>query len=312
MAGKTLFITHALCEGHSMGGTHPEAPARIRAIIERLEATGAMSMVERSEAPALVDESMILRAHDAQLWEKIKKTAPKRGSALVSKEAIMGPGTMEAILRGVGGAVEAVERVVRGDNPNAFVAIRPPGHHATRSKAMGFCFVNNVAVAALRALDLPGIERVAVVDIDVHHGNGTEDILAGNPRAMMASTFGSGIYPGNGDIPMASNMANAPLEPYLDSTRMRERALRDVLAPLDAFAPSLILVSAGYDAHEDDAMGNQTWTDDDYQWWFEQLSALARRHAGGKLVAVLEGGYELGSLARCVERSLQGMQGAPA
>ena len=306
MSPRTLFVSHALCEGHWMGPGHPESPERPRAIIERLESSGMMGRLEGIEAPALRSEAPILRAHDARLWELIKSSAPQQGLAKVSSEALMSPGSLEAIKRAVAGSLEAVERVVSGRNPNAFVVTRPPGHHATRSQAMGFCFVNNVAVSALHAICELGVERVAVVDIDVHHGNGTEDILAGEPRAMMGSTFGAGIYPGNGEVARGPNMANAPLRAHMDRMAMREVA-RSVLAKVDAFKPGLVLVSAGYDAHVDDEMGNQIWEDEDYQWWFEQLQAIADRHAGGKLVAVLEGGYELGSLARSVERSLMAM-----
>lgn len=305
MLSKTLFVTHPACLGHEMQAGHFESPERLRAIVSKLEASGAMARMERVEAPACLDEKVIGRAHDLALWRRIVSAAPGSGRSAVSPEAIMSPGTLDAISRGVGGAVEAVERVCSGRNPNAFVAVRPPGHHATRSEAMGFCFVNNAAIGALHALGALGLSRVAIVDIDVHHGNGTEDIVASDPRLFMASTFGLGIYPGNGERPLGENMANVGLAPGAGGAQMRARVLSEVIPALDAFAPQLVVVSAGYDAHLDDPLGNQGWDESDYAWWFHELKGVAARHAQGRLVAVLEGGYDVDALARSVRASVE-------
>jgi acetoin utilization deacetylase AcuC-like enzyme len=304
---KTLFVTHEDCLGHDMGPGHHESPERLKAILRRLDGSGTMATLERVDAPLCVDDGPILRAHDAAYWRELQKKAPRFARQAVAPEAIMSRGSMAAIRRGVGGALLAVERVVGGENPNAFVAIRPPGHHALRGEAMGFCFVANAAVAAHRALDM-GLSRVAIVDIDVHHGNGTEDVVGGDSRILMASTFARGIYPGGGEIPRAANMANLPLPPKTAGASMRMMARSMLFPALDAFAPELVVVSAGYDAHKDDPLGNQLWDDDDYGWWFEELQELANRHAKGRLVAILEGGYDLDALARSVERSIVAMR----
>lgn len=308
---QTLFVTHDACLRHDMGAEQAESPKRLAAIIDRLESTGLMAKMERIEAPAMIDEAPILRAHSPKLWRSIVESSPREGFSSVSREAIMSPGTIKAIRRAAGGSVEAVERVVAGRNPNAFVAVRPPGHHATRDAAMGFCFVNNAAIAALHALDALGLSRVAIVDIDVHHGNGTEDIVAGDSRIYMASTFGAGIYPGNGEHPLGDNMENVPLENRTPSAAMRQIALAKVIPALDKFKPELVIVSAGYDAHKNDPLGNQRWEDEDYHWWFSELMGVAQRHSGGRLVAILEGGYNVQALARCVEQSVLAMMGKP-
>lgn len=305
--GKTLFVTHADCLEHDMGPGHHESPERLRAILARLRESGVMASLEQQEAPLCQEDGPILRAHTPEYWERVQRAAPSSGRRALAPEAIMSVGTLAAIRRGVGGALLAVDRVMEGRNPNAFVAIRPPGHHARPDEAMGFCFIANAAVAAYRALDR-GLSRVAIVDIDVHHGNGTEDVVAGDARILMASTFARGIYPGSGERPKAQNMANAALAPHTDGPRMRRIAQGEVLPALEAFAPELILVSAGYDAHREDPLGNQLWEDEDYAWWFQQLQELANRHAQGRLVAILEGGYEVNALARCVERSVIAMR----
>lgn len=305
---KTAFISHPDCIKHKMSSAHVESPQRLIAIHDRLEQTGLMATLDVVEAPIVQDESVILKAHTAELWDKILNASPIFNNVSISPEAIMSPGTLQAIRRGVGGTIEAVNRVCTGQNANAFVAIRPPGHHATREEAMGFCFVNNAAIGAYHALDHHQLSRVAIVDIDVHHGNGTEDVIANDPRLYMASTFAFGIYPGNGSDPMGSNMTNVGLKADQTGAWMRAKVLETVIPALKAFAPELIIVSAGYDAHKDDPLGNQCWNETDYFWWFEQLQEIANECAGGKLIAVLEGGYNVDALARSVEHSILAMQ----
>lgn len=309
MPTTTAFLTHRACQLHDMGRTHQESPARLAAIIGHLESSGRMDSLDVVEAPACVKDAPILAAHTSKLWSAIVAKAPQHNLAGFDSETVMCPYTLEAIRRGVGGTLEAVDRVIAGINKNAFVAVRPPGHHATREKAMGFCFVNNVAIGAYHAVNAHGLTRVAIIDIDVHHGNGTEHIIAGDMRFYMASTFGLGIYPGNGSNPLGSNMLNAGLQPERDGAYMRQLVAQKILPALEDFKPELVMVSAGYDAHRDDPLGNQLWNDEDYHWWFEQLQQVADNHAQGRLVAVLEGGYNPDALARSVAFSLDAMQG---
>lgn len=312
MLNTTAFITHQACQLHDMGRSHQEAPIRLAAIMSHLDATGRLALLDVVEAPECTTDAPILAAHTNKLWQAILSKSPSRGLAGFDGETQMCPHTLQAIRYGVGGTIEGVDRVLDGINKNAFVAVRPPGHHATRDKAMGFCFVNNVAIGAYHAVNQHGLERVAIIDIDVHHGNGTENIVAGDKRFFMASTFALGIYPGNGVKPLGDNMLNAGLRPNSDGAVMRDVVLNQLIPALNAFKPQLVLVSAGYDAHGDDPIGNQLWEDEDYHWWFEQLQGVANTHANGRLVAVLEGGYNPEALARCVGQSIDAMRGLPA
>lgn len=311
MSNTTALLTHKICQLHDMGRAHPESPTRLATIMNYLQKTGRLDSLDVVEATRCVDDNAFTRAHNKKLWEAIISKAPVTGLAGFDNETQMCPHTLDAIRYAAGGTIDAVDRIITGVNKNAFVAVRPPGHHATREKSMGFCFVNNVAIGAYHALEKHGLTKVAVIDIDVHHGNGTEHIIAGDTRFYMASTFGIGIYPGNGEKPLSDNMTNVGLRPNTTSVAMRQTVLSKIIPALEAFQPQMIMVSAGYDAHEDDPIGNQGWVDSDYYWWFQQLQNVADNYSNGRLVAVLEGGYNPEALARSVGASLDAMQGKP-
>jgi acetoin utilization deacetylase AcuC-like enzyme len=210
------------------------------------------------------------------------------------------PDTWQAVLRAAGAAVAATDAVLDGDAASAFCAVRPPGHHATRDQAMGFCFFNNVAIAARHALDRRGLKRVAIVDFDVHHGNGTEDIIAGDERVLMASIFQHPLYPFSGAVPLGTNMVNVPVPPYTRGAEVREMIEAMWMPRLEAFRPQMVFVSAGFDAHRDDELGQLGLVEADYEWITRRIKDVADRHAKGRIVSCLEGGYALGALARSV------------
>jgi acetoin utilization deacetylase AcuC-like enzyme len=236
------------------------------------------------------------------LLEQVSAAGVRRA---IDADTIAAPGTWAAVVRAAGAAVAATDAVIDGAVTNAFCAVRPPGHHATRDVAMGFCFFNNVAVAARHALDVRGLERVAIIDFDVHHGNGTEDIVAGDERILMASFFQHPLYPYSGAVPMGTNMVNVPVPPYTRGPAIRALIEENWIARLDAFRPQMVFVSAGFDAHRDDELGQLGLVEADYAWITEQVKALAVRHAQGRIVSCLEGGYNLGALARSVAAHLR-------
>lgn len=295
----TAWYSHADCAGHEMGAWHPEAPARLGAIDDRMIASGLAEAVVREDVP-LVEEADLLRVHGEAHVDRLRKTAPLEGYAAIDADTMMGTGSINAIFRAAGAAVAATDAVVAGRARNAFCSVRPPGHHATRDQAMGFCFVNNVAVAAARALDVHGLDRVAIVDFDVHHGNGTEDIFAGDDRVLMVSIFQHPFYPYSGVDHPAANMLNVPMPAYADGAAVRAVVEQKWLPALDAFRPQMVFVSAGFDAHREDDLGQMRLVEADYAWITERLLEVADRHAGGRLVSCLEGGYNLSALGRSV------------
>jgi acetoin utilization deacetylase AcuC-like enzyme len=295
-----------------MGRGHPECPERLDAISDHLIATGLIDALDLREPP-LADEAQLARAHaTAHVRELRAAMEPLRHSGehcQIDPDTSAGPGTWQAALRAAGAAVAATDAVIDGSADTAFCAVRPLGHHATRDAAMGFCFFNNVAVAARHALDVRGLERVAVIDFDVHHGNGTEDIVAGDERILMASFFQHPLYPYSGAVPKGTNMVNVPVPPYARGPQVREAIEQMWLPRLDAFGPQMIFVSAGFDAHREDELGQLGLVEDDYAWITRQLVALAQRHAQGRIVSCLEGGYHLGALARSVAAHLRVLGG---
>ena len=304
----TAFITHADCLRHDMGSYHPECPQRLSAIDDQLISSGIGQYLQHYEAPrATLDQ--IARVHPREYIEAIQAAAPARGIVHLDPDTAMSPGTWDAVLRAAGAAVLATDLVIGAQAESAFCSVRPPGHHATRNRAMGFCFFNNVAIAARHALEAHGLERVAVIDFDVHHGNGTEEIFEDDERVLMVSTFQHPFYPYSGADDPAPNMVNVPLAAGTGSAGFREAVTDTWLPALEAFAPQMVFFSAGFDAHIEDDMAMLRLVDADYGWVTREVKAVAERHAGGRIVSVLEGGYALSALGRSVVQHLRVLGG---
>jgi acetoin utilization deacetylase AcuC-like enzyme len=305
---KVAYISHPSSLDHEMGDYHPECPERSAAIADRLLLRGTLDFLQALDAPAASDEQ-IVRAHSARYLAELRAAAPASGFHQVDPDTAMNPHTLTAALHAAGAGVLAVEKVVRGEVGRAFCNVRPPGHHAERDQAMGFCFLNNVAIAVRHALDVLGLDRVAVIDFDVHHGNGTEDILAGDERVLMVSSFQSGLYPFNGEVAKGTNMCNVPLPPYSGGGALREAVQERWIPALLAFDPQLIVVSAGFDAHREDDMSQMGWTDEDYEWLARRIVGIAEACCEGRMVSMLEGGYAIPALARCVDTHVRILAG---
>ncbi|HSO06151.1 MAG TPA: histone deacetylase family protein [Pelomicrobium sp.] len=293
------YITHPDCGLHDMGSYHPECPARLTAIEDQLIASGMINLLLHEEAP-LATREQLERVHPAAYIDALEASVPEHGLVHLDPDTAMNPHTLQAAKRAAGAAILATDLVIGKKVRAAFCSVRPPGHHAERARAMGFCFFNNVAVGAVHALAHHGLKRVAVVDFDVHHGNGTEDIFAGDPRVLMASTFQHPFYPYSGVEGRSEQMVNIPLAAYSSGERFREAVSRHWLPALDAFAPEMVFISAGFDAHRDDDMASLMLTEADYAWVTERLKEVAERSAQGRVVSLLEGGYELHALGRSV------------
>ncbi|KNZ32162.1 MAG: deacetylase [Methylibium sp. NZG] len=308
----TAFYSHPDCRRHHMGRGHPECPERLDAIDDFLLASGLDVALERREAP-LLDLRVAGCAHEsnyvAELRELMEQVASTGEPRALDPDTSAHPGTWPAVQRAAGAAVAATDAVIKGEVENAFCSVRPPGHHATRAQAMGFCFLNNVAIAARHALDVHGLQRVAVVDFDVHHGNGTEDILAGDERALMVGIFQHPLYPGSGGVPLGTNMLNLPIPPYTRGAEVRLLIDQHWMPRLEEFKPQMIFISAGFDAHRDDELGQLGLVEADYEWITRRIKAVADRHAEGRIVSCLEGGYDLGALARSVAAHLRVLAG---
>lgn len=300
----TAFITHADCLLHDMGTHHPEQPARLRAVEDQLIASGLFGHLRLAEAP-LAGREHLERVHAPAYIDAIEAAAPEKGIVHLDPDTAMNPHTLTAALRAAGAAVLATDMVIRGEVANAFCNIRPPGHHAERRRAMGFCLFNNVAVAAAHALERHGLQRVAIVDFDVHHGNGTEDIFRDDPRVLMVSTFQHPFYPYSGIAGRSERMVNIPLAAYSAGREFRAAVEQYWLPALEAFKPEMLFVSAGFDAHRDDNMAMLDLVEADYAWVTGRIKAVADRHARGRIVSVLEGGYELHALGRSVMAHLK-------
>lgn len=297
----TLLLTHPASIGHETPEGHPERPDRIRAI-ERVLADPHFAPLKRQDAPPAEIDRLTL-CHPAEYVEMLRDASPREGLARIDADTTMSPGTWEAALRGAGGAVAAVDAVMAGEARNAFVAMRPPGHHAEIATAMGFCFFNNAAIAARHAQKAHGIERVAIVDFDVHHGNGTQDIFWSDKSVLYASTHQMPLYPGTGaktETGEHGTIVNAPLAAGDGGAEFREAMESTILPRIADFRPGLIVISAGFDAHYRDPLGNLKLEEDDYAWVTLELMEAAQASAGGRLVSVLEGGYDLQALSRSV------------
>jgi acetoin utilization deacetylase AcuC-like enzyme len=295
----TAYITHPECLRHDMGHQHPESPSRLGAIGDRLLTSHLFDYLQHMEAP-LAHRTHLLRVHDAAYIDAIEAASPYQGTVDLDGDTAMNPHTLEAAYRAAGGGIMAVDRVMRGEIANAFVAVRPPGHHATRNRSMGFCIFNNVAVAAAHALEAHGLQRVAIVDFDVHHGNGTEDIFRDDPRVMLCSTFQHPYYPYSGADTVSDHLINVPLPAATTGKRYREAFEARIVPALTAFQPQMLFFSAGFDGHLEDDMGQFGLVEADYIWITEQTLAATRAHTQGRVVSLLEGGYDLSSLGRSV------------
>jgi len=309
----TGYFTHRDCWKHEMGAGHPECPERLDAIEDRLLISGLDVALTRREAP-LAPLSDIELAHSRMyiaslrglsdgLREEIEAGGPTH--AQVDPDTSINVHTWDAALRAAGAALAATDAVMAGEMENAFCAIRPPGHHACHDKAMGFCFFNNVAIAAKYALERHGLKRVAIVDFDVHHGNGTEDIVGGDQRILMVSFFQHPFYPMDWPHSSASNLVNLPVPAYTKGMDIRDLIESIWIPRLEAFRPEMIFISAGFDAHREDDMGQMGLVEQDYAWITHRVKDVARRHAKGRIVSCLEGGYALSALGRSVEAHIR-------
>ena len=298
-----------------MGNHHPECPERISAILDHLRATGLDIALDFRDSPD-VQRAQLERAHAsayvAHMSEMMTQSESLGQVRAVDPDTSVSPGTRAAAWKSAGAAIAATDAVIDRSVANAFCAIRPPGHHATREAAMGFCFFNNVAVAARHALDVRGLQRVAIVDFDVHHGNGTEDIVAGDDRILMCSFFQHPLYPYSGAVPKGTNMVNVPVDPYTRGPAVRELIERQWIPALEQFKPQMVFISAGFDAHREDELGQMGLIEADYEWMTRRLMQLADTHAQGRIVSCLEGGYHLGALARSVAAHLRVLAGVAA
>jgi acetoin utilization deacetylase AcuC-like enzyme len=293
----TAYITHPSFMLHDMGPFHPECPDRLRAISDRLIASGLDAYLVHHSAPAADNDALAL-VHGRSYVATIEAESPESGLHYLDPDTAMNAHSLTAARHAAGAVILATDLVVGGECRTAFCAVRPPGHHAERDRAMGFCLFNNVAVGAAHALERHGLERVAIVDFDVHHGNGTENIFSDDPRVLMVSTFQYPLYPYSGLDNPAANMVNVPLSGGAGTEEFRAAVRERWLPALERHRPELIFVSAGFDAHREDPLAGLEFTDADFAWVTRELVAVAAKHAKGRIVSTLEGGYALGALGR--------------
>ena len=293
----TLLFTHEACLAHDPGPHRPESPARLEAVLAAL-AEPAFAKLVRREAPKASLEQIAL-VHPGDFAQRILAAVPMQGCAAIDADTVLSPGSGEAALRAAGACIAAVDAVMKGEAQNAFCAVRPPGHHAEPRHAMGFCIFNNVAIAAMHARRVHKIERVAVIDFDVHHGNGTQAAFEQDGTLLYASTHQMPLYPGTGAANErgVGNIVNAPLRPMSGSEEFRKAFSTIILPALDAFRPEFVIISAGFDAHRDDPLAQLMLVEADYAWSTERLVEVAKQHAQGRIVSSLEGGYDLDALA---------------
>ena len=307
----TAYITHSDCLRHDMGAGHPECPDRLHAVNDQMRASGVLDLVHCLDAP-LADPDDLKRVHEARYVDSIFANAPARGYLQLDPDTAMNPHSIDAARRAAGAGLLAVDEVTAGRAQNAFCAVRPCGHHATRARSMGFCIFNNVAVAAAYALEQAGVERVAIIDFDVHHGNGTEDVFGTGEwrdKVLMAGIFQHPFYPYTGADHPAPNMVNVPLAEGSGGDAAKKAVEERWLPALEDFKPHLILISAGFDAHREDLLGGLRLVEADYVWITRQLMAVAARHAGGRMVSMLEGGYNLSALGRSAVAHVKSLAG---
>ena len=300
---STAYISHPDFMKHEMGRHHPECPGRIAAIEDQLIQSRLDTHLKRIDPP-LASDADITRVHSEDHLAFVKSKAPSSGYSMIDGDTIMNPATLTVSLRAAGAAIAAVDAVMQGEVNNAFCAIRPPGHHAEPHRSMGFCVFNNVAIAARYAIEKYGLERVAVIDFDVHHGNGTEAAFMNDPHVLMCSFFQHPFYPYSG-LDGGENMGNVPLPATTNGKIVRDMISKTLIPRLYEFKPQLIIISAGFDAHREDDLGQMGLVEDDYVWMTKQLMEVANRYCDGKIVSCLEGGYNLSALGRSVAAHLK-------
>jgi acetoin utilization deacetylase AcuC-like enzyme len=294
---QTLYITHPACQLHEMGPDHPECALRLDAINDQLLASGIMDFLCPKRAiPAT--ETDVLRVHSADYLAFLKNNSPKDGYFIIDPDTSMNRHTLDAAWAAAGAGITAVDAIMRGEARTAFCSVRPPGHHARPGQAMGFCFFNNLAIAVAHALEQYGLKRVAIIDFDVHHGNGTEEMFAGDARVLMCGFFQHPLFPGTGVDRSASNMLNIPVAPYSTGQKVRPLVSDRWMPRLNAFEPEFVFISAGFDAHREDDMAQLGLVEADYAWITRKIVGLADRTAQGRIVGVLEGGYNFSALGR--------------
>ncbi len=304
---RTAFISHRDCHAHDTGEGHPENARRLSAIEDQLVSTGLFDVLRYFDAPE-VTARQLLRVHTAEHLDTLKAMTPESGYARLDPDTVICPESLKAARRAAGAVVLAVDLVMGGELEAAFCCVRPPGHHAESRRAMGFCLYNNIAVGAAHALEMHGVNKVAIVDFDVHQGNGTEEIFKDDMRVLFCSTFQHPFFPYTPLLTNAVNRVNVPLDATAKSEEFRAAVTRHWLPALE-LRPELVFVSAGFDAHRDDDMSHVSLTDSDFRWVTEHIVRIARDSAYGRIVSVLEGGYELNSLARCVETHVRILMG---
>ena len=307
----TAYITHPDCLRHEMGAGHPECPARLNAINEQMRSSGMLEELLCLDAP-LAEADDLKRVHRAAYVDLIFDNAPVEGYVQLDPDTAMNPHSLGAARRAAGAGILAVDEVMAQRAANAFCAVRPCGHHATQVRSMGFCIFNNIGVAAAYALEKKGLERVAIIDFDVHHGNGTEDMFSQpqwRERVLMASFFQHPFYPYSGTVNPAPNMINVPLAEGSDGAAAKAAIEAKWLPALEEFKPQMIFISAGFDAHREDLLGGMALVEADYAWMTQELMALAARHSGQRIVSMLEGGYNLAALGRSAVAHVKTLSG---
>ncbi len=300
----TAYLTHPTCLRHDMGAYHPEQPARLTAIEAALRAAGLLERLQ-IVTPGAAGHEHLLRVHSSAYVAEIEKAAPQQGMSFLDPDTSMNPFSLEAARHAAGALVAAVDQVIASEAGNAFCAVRPPGHHALRQRAMGFCIFNNVAIGAAHALDAHGLERVAIVDFDVHHGNGTEDAFHDDPRVMLCSSFQHPFYPFSGADSGNAHIVPMPLAAGSGGREFRKAWLDLGLPALERFRPQMVFFSAGFDAHRDDPLAGLNLVEEDFAWITREVLAIAARHAAGRVVSTLEGGYDLEALGRSAAAHVQ-------
>lgn len=305
---STAFITHPDCLLHDSGSHHPECPERLSAIQDHLIEMQLWDLFRHYDAP-LAEDGAIVAAHGQAHLQRIRDAVPESGLFYLDEDTAIGPKSLQAALRAAGAVLLGVDLVMAGEVKNAFCSVRPPGHHAEHDRPMGFCLFNNIAIGALHALKKYGLERVALVDFDVHHGNGTENIFQHEDRVLFLSSFQYPFYPFTDINFPAENIIHAPLAAGSGGVEFREALQRRWLPYIDHFKPQLIMISAGFDGHKEDVMAHMRLEESDYHWLTQELVTLADRHAEGRIVSVLEGGYHLSALARSVAAHLRALGG---